>query len=220
MMQRFTGTQWSPGDTILSRQILKGQVWAVFPEYVVHDDGDLLITYIQTGSEFGFPSTHGLDAHPWQGRYTHWTGHGSLSFARQGEPWGFSTFWTGDNRKFDCWYVDLMAPYSRFEGGVDSLDHELDLVIHPDGTIEEKDVDLFEQEVRDGRFDPELADQIRANFSRIKHLLTTDGVPYEREWQTWEPPADWGALALPQEWQDLAAPAADADADGKTPSTD
>lgn len=200
-MRRFTGTRWSAGDVILTRQILQGQVWAVFPEYVVHDDGDLLITFIQTGSAFGFPPTQDIEIHPWTARDDpHWTGHGSLHFARAGEPWGFSIFWTGPSREFECWYVDLQAPYRRFEGGVDGLDHELDLIVHPDGRIEEKDVELFEERVASGRYDEALARRIRADFRAVKASLERDGVPYESRWQTWEPPQEWGALELPVGW--------------------
>lgn len=205
-MQQFGGTRWSAGDVILSRQILDGQVWAVFPEYVVHDDGDLLISFIQTGSEMGFPEAQGLGRHPWRGRYTHWRGHGSLSFARAGEPWGYSIFWAGPEREFECWYVDLMAPYRRFDGGVDGLDHELDLVVHPDGRIEEKDVELFEEEVAAGRYGEELARSVRRDFTRVKETLERDGVPYDKTWERWTPPTEWGALALPDGWADFPVP--------------
>lgn len=205
-MQQFSGTTWSAGDVILTRQILSGQAWAVFPEYVVHDDGDLLVTFIQTGSELGFPENDGLEVHPWRDNYTHWTGHGSLHFARADEPWGYSIFWKGPDRELDYWYVDLQAPYRRFEGGIDGLDHELDLVIHPNGEIEEKDVELFEQEVAAGRYDPALAASIRTDFVRVKEMLARDGVPYDKSWERWEPPAQWGALSLPDGWRDFAAP--------------
>lgn len=202
-MQRYTGTRWEFGDVILTREIHHGVVWLVTSEYVVEDTGDRLVTYIPSGAQMGFPKPHPLGEHPWKARgHDRWTGHGALTIVRAGEPWQTTVFWTGPEREFECWYIDVIAPIQRFEGGIDGSDQELDLVIGPDGTVEEKDVELFEQEVLDGRFSEAQAEQIRANFERVKGLVSANGVLVEHHWAHWEPPAEWGPLDLPDDWRD------------------
>ncbi|MFC6715473.1 DUF402 domain-containing protein [Branchiibius cervicis] len=201
-MTSYSGTRWKPGDVILTREIHHGAVWLVTSEYVVEDTGDRLVTYIPAGAQMGFPEPHPLGEHPWKARgHDRWTGHGSLSIVREGEPWSVSVFWTGPDRTFECWYIDVIRPIERFDGGIDGSDHELDLVIGSDGVVHEKDVELFEQEVLDGRFTQEEATQIRADFGRVKALVERDGVPVESHWASWKPPAEWGPLDLPEDWQ-------------------
>lgn len=204
-MQRFSGTRWAHGDVILTRQILKGQVWAVFPQYVVEDTGERLVTFIQTGSEMGFPETKdNLEVNPWKERgYTHWFGHGSLCLASEGEAWSISVFWEGEDRHFALWYIDLCAPFTRFNGGINTLDHELDLEVGPDGIVQEKDVELFEERVRQGRYSAEEAVQIRATFAQLRTRLRISGVPAEPSWATWQPPKSWGPLNLPEGWDEI-----------------
>ncbi|TWE11450.1 DUF402 domain-containing protein [Rudaeicoccus suwonensis] len=204
-MKQFSGTCWEPGDVILTREIHRDAVWMATCEYVVEDTGDRLVTFIPPGAEFGFPDGHPLGEHPWKSRGAQrWTGHGKLTIARFGQPWQVSVFWHGDNRELECWYIDMIRPIQRFSGGIDGTDQELDLVIAPDGTIEEKDVTEFEQEVLDGRFTDAEAATLRADFARVKNLVERDGVPAESHWATWEPPNNWDPLDLPTDWAQFA----------------
>lgn len=201
----YAGTRWQFGDVILIREVHKDQVWLVTSEYVVEDTGDRLVTFIPPGAEFGFPDDHPLGVHPWKSHgHFAWTGHGSLHLHFPGQPWRVSVFWTGPDRAFECWYIDVVEPVRRFEGGLECRDQELDLVILPDGSVHDKDVELFEQEVRDGRFTAEEAATVRSDFARIRAIVMQDGVPVESHWAGWQPPADWGALPLPADWQHLA----------------
>ena len=54
-------------------------------------------------------------------------GHGTLMLRRPGDRYSIWVFWDGDEREFECWYVNFEEPYRRSKIGIDTLDHELDL---------------------------------------------------------------------------------------------
>lgn len=52
---------------------------------------------------------------------------------RPGDPHAVWHFWTGPDREFTCWYINLQADFVRAAIGYDTQDFELDLVVFPDG---------------------------------------------------------------------------------------
>ena len=88
-----------------------------------------------------------------------WQGPGVLFISPTGLPWSVWLFWDEDG-EFACWYVNLELPHRRDQASTWTGDHELDLVIKPDGTASVKDVDDLEAAVAAGLFTPVQAEEI------------------------------------------------------------
>ncbi len=141
------------------------------PVTVVRDDAELLAVWLAPGTECVKPVlADGTPVHlePLVTRYTkprtvqrdQWFGTGVLKLARPGEPWSVWLFWDPGWR-FKNWYVNLEEPLARWEGGVDSEDHFLDISVHPDRSWYWRDEDEFAQAQRDRLMDAALAERVR-----------------------------------------------------------
>lgn len=193
---------WQPGDVVVRREILHGHPWVGYATYVVEDSFDLLAVYLPSGSELGFPEwPFDRWRHPWQtAGHTHWSGHGKLVLQRPDDAYSVELFWSGPEREFEGWYVNLQDPIRRHAHGFDTLDHELDYWVRPDGTWEEKDRELFEQRVAEERYTPEQAESIRRVGAQVRSMLDWRNQWWDLSWSTWQPPTEWGALQLPAGW--------------------
>ncbi|MGC5019560.1 hypothetical protein [Micromonospora sp. DT47] len=81
--------RFAPGDVVVRREILRGEVWFGCPTVCVEDSADLLALYLPPGAEFGFPEhgTFPCGRHPWQtAEHTAWSGHGKLMLQRPCDP--------------------------------------------------------------------------------------------------------------------------------------
>ena len=153
---------WAYGDVIVHREIAWGRPWLGMPELVVADTDDLLMTYIPPAAPFGFapgpwPTANGL--HPWEPN-REWKGNGVLVVQRPGDAYAVWHFWTGDERRFEAWYVNLQEPVRRTAIGYDTQDHELDLIVLPDGQWFVKDDEKMEQRIAEGRYTAEAVVEI------------------------------------------------------------
>ena len=96
---------WAFGDVIVHREVAWGRPWLAMPERVVADTDELLVTFIPTGTPFGYgagpwPTENGL--HPWCPK-ERWEGHGVLVLQRPGDAYAVWHFWRGDERAFASW---------------------------------------------------------------------------------------------------------------------
>lgn len=187
--------RWTPGEVIVRREILHDRVWSGLPMYVVADDPNLLALYLPTGAPLGF--VHGdwptpNSRHPWdQGPDTRWQGHGVLQMHRPDDAYAVWLFWHGPDRRFNGWYLNLQAPYERTEFGIDTLDHELDVLVDLEGGWRFKDADLLESCVQHGRFTQAEADSILAEGQRLGHMLDAGDQWWDNDWSRWTPPPQW-----------------------------
>jgi predicted RNA-binding protein associated with RNAse of E/G family len=96
--------------------------------------------------------------------------------------------------------VNLEEPQLRWDGGVDSVDHFLDISVHPDGSWRWLDEDEFAQAQRDGLMDPQLAERVReAGWSAVETIRAW-GAPFADGWQHWRPDPSWAVPSLPEDW--------------------
>lgn len=170
------GTRWQPGEQVLWRYRdhapgLKGAVHICRPVTVVQDTDELLAVWMAPGTECVKPVlSDGSSVHeePLATRYTaprttvrsRWFGAGVLKLARPGDPWSVWLFWEHGWR-FKSWYVNLEEPRTRWSGGIDSVDHFLDISVYPDRTWKWRDEDEFAQAQRSGLMDAEQAGQVQ-----------------------------------------------------------
>lgn len=111
-------------------------------------------------------------------------------------------FWHGHKRRFEGWYVNLQAPFVRTLVGIDTLDHELDIVVEIDGKWLFKDRDELETSVTYGRFTRTEADSILAVGRRLGRMLDAGQQWWGKAWQSWTPESDWTIpRPLPEGWE-------------------
>lgn len=150
---------------------------------------------------------HPLHAEPLATRYTkprtvrrdHWSGAGVLKLARPGEPWSVWLFWYPDWR-FKNWYVNLEEPRVRWDGGVDSEDHFLDISVRPDRSWQWHDEDEFAQAQRAGLMGPRQARRVREAGDAAVEVIRSWGPPFADGWPGWRPDPAWPIPALPDNW--------------------
>ncbi len=143
--------RYATGTVITRREVLHGHTWLECPVTVVADDGDVLA--VQLGPDRrSRSSTHPFGTHPWRS-YAGWSGPTVLQLHRAGAAYAVWMFFDGG--VFRYWYVNFEAPVVRHEDSFDTDDHGLDLIVHPDGRREWKDVDDLSAMVRSGRMTEE-----------------------------------------------------------------
>jgi hypothetical protein len=197
--------RWALGQLVVRREFLHGQPWIGFETYVVRDDPDLVAVYLPSGSELAFPEwPFDQREHPWRtAGVTRWSGRGKLMLHRPGDAYSVDVFWKGEQRKLSGWYVNLQDPIRRYDTGFDTLDHELDYWVMPDGTWAEKDGDLFERRVREGRYDEETGASVRRVGDSVRKMLMRREQWWDPSWADWQPPTAWSATTLPPGWDDV-----------------
>lgn len=207
---------WEPGEHIVRREVWNGQVWAAMDVVVVRDEPDLLAVFTPTGAPMGYaagdwPTADGL--HPWHDK-PRWHGPGCLQLLWPREDYSVWVFWSGPERTFDRWYVNLQAPFVRTANTVDTLDHEVDVIVKPDGGVELKDVELVANSVRHGRFGQDFADAVIRRARELAARLEISGIWWDSAWSGWTPPAGWEPREeLPAGWDVLGMRDAPTDVD-------
>ena len=198
--RRGASSRWSTGEVVLRREVLNdGRVWLEMPVIVVQDAPGLLATYIGDGAPLRFPPGDWPTPdgrHPWH-EHTSWENHGVLMLQRPGEAYAVWVFWSGPNRDFACWYINLQEPFRRTPLGYDTQDLELDIVVPPDGSWRLKDDEVLEQRVREGRFTRDQVAAVRAEAAHVTDDLDAGRRWWSDEWARWRPDPRWPKPALP-----------------------
>lgn len=169
------------GSMVCRREVLHGHVWAASPVRVVADD-DVLAVWLAEGTPFEFPP-HPFGPHPWC-HVQRWTETGVLQLYRPDDGYAVWAFFRGST--LDCWYVNFEAPYRRFDGGFDTLDHGLDIVITDDGWRwkDREDVAAY---VANGRLTPAQAEAVWAEADRVAAALDRGERWWTDRWSGWRP---------------------------------
>ncbi|MDT0566460.1 DUF402 domain-containing protein [Streptomyces sp. DSM 3412] len=203
---------WEPGSQILWRYRENGgeSFHIARPVTVVRDDAELLAVWMAPGTECVRPvlaDGTSLNSEPLTSRYKkprgvrlgRWSGTGVLKLARPGEPWSVWLFWE-QGWRFKNWYVNLETPLARWDGGVDSEDHFLDICVYPDRTWNWLDEDEFAQAQQDGLMDASAARAVREAGLSAVEVIRAWGPPFSDGWQHWRPNPAWGVPSLPEDW--------------------
>ncbi len=203
--------RWEPGERVVRREVWRGRPWSALPMYCVRDTADLLALYMPVGTPIGFadgewPTPTGR--HGWNaGPGTVWLHQDVLQLHRPGDAYSVWTFSPGQNPAEQGWYVNLQDAFRRTAMGIDTLDHELDLVIDPDGGWQFKDVDEFHEGIELGRFTAREAAEIEALGDRLATIIDAGAQWWDDRWKNWTPrPELEQPLALPPDWADTVSP--------------
>ena len=123
---------------IVVRSMWDGRVRAAWPELVIEDRADSLITFIPKGTSFRLERTvvGGPARLPIGDRvlsHDLWTKPTAV-IALPGCEYRFLGFWDDNHESITRWYVNLEKPFERTANGYDFTDMFLDIVISGDMT--------------------------------------------------------------------------------------
>jgi Protein of unknown function (DUF402) len=181
------------GDVVVRREVWRDLPWSALAAVVIEDSSDLLALHVPVGAPFGFAASHPLGTHAWS-RSGAWQGSDVVMLQRPGEAysvWHFGPSWT---------YVNLQDPFRRTAIGIDTFDHELDIVIGPDGTWLFKDEDHLAASLASGRFRAEEIDAIRREGARVGAMIDAATTWWGTAWSSWTPPPSWPSPTLSADW--------------------
>lgn len=175
---------WAPGQVVRRREVLHGHPWMDHPVTVVADEGEVFAVRLDPGSVFTFHE-HPFGPHPW-GAHSAWGGRLVLQIHRLGDRYSVWKFF--EDGVFLHWYLNFEAPVTRDADGFATNDHGIDLIVHPDGRREWKDVEHLHVQRAQGRIDLETVGLVLEETDRVIDLLDAD----DRWWSDfddWEPTA-------------------------------
>lgn len=196
---------WQRGDVIVHREVWRGRPWQASPVVVVEDTPGGLVTYLPEETPFAFPPSADGRPHPWAGKRA-WEGHGVLVLRRPGEAYSVWHFWSGAERRFAGWYLNLEEPFRRTAVGYDTQDLELDVWIPVDGRWRFKDEEQLAERVRDGRYTEAQVAATRALGDEIGAMLDRGEHWWDDRWTAFEPDPSWRAPTFPPGWEDAPVP--------------
>ena len=206
MSAASTTHRWEFGEVIVRREVLSRHgVWLGMPVIVVEDTDDWLVTYISSEAPMSFPDGDWPiegGVHPWSLGTGVWESHGTLMVQRPGERYAVWHFWDGLDRTFSCWYLNLQEPFRRTAVGYDTQDLELDYIVFPDGSWVQKDRELLDVRLTEGRFTTGEVDAILTTGAEIEEVLHTGDSWWDTRWCEWEPDPTWETPSLPEGWND------------------
>ena len=196
---------WTPGQSIVIREIWAGQVFEARPANVISDLPELVMLFVpafalcgvavdEGGSQLRFPDR------PWHLDVRGGDDHGVLSFAWPDTPYSILLLSEPDGSPRG-WYVNLQTPLTRTAIGFDTVDHLLDVTIAPDrSSWVWKDEGELAEGIALGLFTEDDAAWFRHWGERaIEHLLLRLP-PFDQNWEDWRPDPSWAVPALPDGW--------------------
>lgn len=184
------------GQTAALREVWQGRVWLARAWTVLVDEPELTVLANGPGSETRVPVDEEgarLRVPPhysWrlaEGRWEHWT----IRVAHRGRRWSTLVFLNADGTLWH-WYVNFEAPLRRSICGWDTLDHKLDLIVHPDGRQELKDEDELVEAAKRGVVDEQsVRDALAMVRARPAWPTGYERQPLDRRWCGARLPDNW-----------------------------
>ncbi|MEM8857033.1 MAG: DUF402 domain-containing protein [Chloroflexota bacterium] len=208
------------GEHVVHRGVYKGKVWIARPATVVVDQVDEIRLLIRPGSICKF--TTGLrsrkyrtdDAEPVLSRwdeqrglnwsfYDHvWLQKRILLINRPEDYYSVQLHWDDQTDEFIYWYINFELPLTRSGYSFDTLDLEIDLIVHPDYSMEWKDLAEFEEGVAVGMITPEQVKRIENGKEEILRYIQSEAYLFsDQNLINWKPPIAWEIPQLHADWQ-------------------
>lgn len=189
------------GEMLLRRYFRGPYVSWAQAVHPVSDDERGLLVWLPAGAGFayrlypgGAPAIEEYAAAPLQRRT--WVDRDVLILHPPGAA--HSVWWFFREGAFLGWYVNLEAVLARHPGGIDVVDHHLDIVVDPDRTWRWKDEADFEACIdRPGFWTTAEAAQIRAEGSRVAARAEAGVFPFDGTWRDFRPDPAWPLPQLP-----------------------
>jgi hypothetical protein len=204
---------WEPGDVIIHHEVWRERVWAARPLIVVEDTPEQLLLWIPKGTIRKIPATPPTRVDPVtkEARAIENLARGDWIYGEH--TWDVSSLWI--LRPVDWhavwvswsapgvqlgWYGNFQFPFRRTALGIEAMDLMLDIVVEPDLSWRLKDEEEFEEIVRRGIFDHQLANRVRDEVRDVTQLIENKQGPFGEPWPEWSPNPKWTTPALTKGW--------------------
>ncbi|HET7144947.1 MAG TPA: DUF402 domain-containing protein [Anaerolineales bacterium] len=205
---------WKPGEVIAWRGIYRDLIWQAIPTIIVKDSPQEIVLALTPGTDCMVEETYSQKRkngkRRWDFKDMDWklekfTWHTNrLLFLIEPEKY-YSTiyFWDHESNEFLCYYINFQLPFKRNHYSIDSLDLDLDIVIHPDFSFEWKDVDDYQKGIRTGIILPEWENEIDKSKREVLERLEKREYPFDNSWLSWRPDPAWSTPKLPKDWDQI-----------------
>ncbi len=201
--------KWERGAQILHRFLMHGVAIDVRPVTVVADDEDALVLWLAHGTPTRVAQLPGgvdlrsvtkrqMFGQRWQSGPRDWVNNVLMTLPTDA-PHAIWSFFAPDGT-FTKWYANLQSPGERWSGGVDIVDHQLDLVVSPDHAVDWKDADELEAALEAGWYTADDSVRIYAEAHRLAELAADGKPPFDDPWQGQRPDPLWPMPTLPAHW--------------------
>jgi hypothetical protein len=205
---------WKTGDTVSWRGIHGNRVWHVQPTVVVQDRPDELVLTLLPGTECmaeeSYPKGknhsrrwYDFRDQDWRLEKYVWRTNRFLLLLQPGRFYSTILFWNHASNEFLYYYINFQLPFQRSHYAVDTLDLELDLIIHPDFSYEWKDEEEYRKASDQGLISQEHVQCIEAEIPGILEKLVTRQYPFDGSWLDWIPDPGWSPARLPKNWDKI-----------------
>lgn len=186
---------WSSGDVVALRDLWFGNVWRAIASVVVEDDGETSVFWIPPGTPASYPvDDDGREIRMPRHEFTRATRRATapvVVLCDSRAPWTLWHFFSEEG-VFSRWYVNFEDFLGRSDVAYDSVDHKLDLIARPDGSLEWKDENELETAGALGLVD---AAAIRRDGARA-----VAEPPWPTGWEDYRPDPGWPVPELPEGW--------------------
>jgi len=205
---------WRPGDVISWRGIYRGRVWHCQPTILVKDSPEEVVITLLPGTECiaeeSYPKGKKNGQRRWYfvnedwrlAKYTWQTNRLLLLFEPE-KYYSTILFWNHASNGFLCYYINFELPLQRNHCAIDTLDLDLDLIVHPDFTYQWKDEEDYQKAIEHGIISQEWIQGIEAAKPEILDKLEKRHYPFDGSWLNWMPDPDWSAPKLPENWDKI-----------------
>jgi protein associated with RNAse G/E len=205
---------WKPGETVVWRGIFRNRVWHAVPSLIVQDTSQELVLSVIPGTncmvEENYAKSHkdgkrrwDFKEKAWELENFRWHTNRLLFLLEPGKYYSTIYFWNEQSSEFLCYYINFQLPFQRSHCGIDTLDLDLDLIVHPDFTYEWKDIDDYQKGIEHEIIFPEWVQEIDAAKQEIFDKLEKRRYPFDSSWLVWVPDPCWSAPKLPEIWDKL-----------------
>jgi protein associated with RNAse G/E len=205
---------WKYGDEIAWRGIYRNQVWHAVSTVVVKDTLQELVLALMPGAECMVEESYArgkkngkrrwdFKQEAWKLERFPWRTNRLLYILEPEKYYSPIFFWDHETDRFLCYYINFQLPFERSHCAINTLDLDLDIVIHPDFSYEWKDIDDYEKGIETGVILPEWVDKIEAAKTEILDKLEKRHYPFDGSWLDWKPDPDWSPPTLPEYWDKI-----------------
>ncbi len=205
---------WQPGEVIVWRGIFRECVWHVMPTIVIKDTPQEIVLALTPGTdcmvEENYAKHDKNGKRRWDFKDEDWILEkfiwhtNRLLFIIEPERY-YSTiyFWHHESNEFLCYYVNFQLPFRRNHNSIDTLDLDIDLVVHPDFSFEWKDLDDYQKAIDAGIMDAEWVEEIETAKAEVLERLEKRAYPFDGSWLNWRPDPTWSTPKLPGDWDKI-----------------
>lgn len=202
---------WQPGDHVVIRNLEEHILFRAVPSLVVEDTPRRTALYCCVGTQYMHRHRKRINGKivygftgPFRGLWTaiDWHTLNILMLFYPDKPYAIWVAWAYPSGTFRHWYICLQSRFRRTAIGLDVQDHDLDLVVQPDGTWCWKDEADVRASVHHGCWTPTKANQVRLDGWEVVRLIESQSAPFNEGWQWWRPDPSWTLPVLPPNWLD------------------